>query len=260
MDRFRATLALLLATTAVASLVVAPTPGEAADFSRPAPLAAQPVATWTGCSAGGHVGYAWSKQQITATNVPREPTSAFEVGAEGTLDGTLFGGQVGCDVQFSPWVVGVEGSFSGAAMNGFGFATATPPGVGNQPCCFSWFKVDNFSSVTGRLGYTGWDPRLMLYVRGGGAWAHDEYMFSYSQKASQTRSGWTIGGGLAYAPTILPNWEFFVEYNHYDFGTKWVGPVQQCCNGPPFTFDSFAVSQNIDAVKTGANYRFSWGR
>ena len=35
---------------------------------------------------------------------------------------------------------------------------------------------------------------------------------------SQSRSGWTFGAGVEYA--FAPNWSAFVEYNHFDFGTK----------------------------------------
>src|SRR5436309_414087 len=145
MDRLRT---ILLATTAVVALGASTLTADAADVAVKAPLAAppSPAFTWSKCYLGGHTGYAWSTKTITAEqDIQGTESSAFEVGAKATLDGTIFGAQVGCDVQIaSPWVIGVEGSFSGAAMNGFGFATA-PNGNGpGVPCCFSWFKVDSF--------------------------------------------------------------------------------------------------------------------
>ena len=75
--------------------------------------------------------------------------------------------------------------------------------------------------MTGRLGWT-WD-RWMLYAKGGAAWAGDKYSadiprFDEHILASQTRAGWTVGGGVEWA--FWQNWSAKVEYDFYDFGTR----------------------------------------
>ena len=110
-------------------------------------------------------------------------------------------------------------------------------------------KKDFLASVTGRLGWSGWDPRVLFYVKGGGAWAHDNYQFSY-YFGKQSRSGWTVGTGIEWA--FAPNWSAFVEWDHYDFGTKQVRVFSAT------EFDDLDVKQRIETVKVGVNYRFSW--
>ena len=242
----------LLVTTAVAALGVAAIRADAADLTTKAPYVAPqlPVPfTWTGFYVGAHVGYAWSSAKSTsATSEFEGAATNFNVGDNAWTDGGLFGAQVGYDYQFAPqWVFGVQGDWDGASMNGFSYTSPY------KNCCFMWTKVDWIASVTGRLGYTGWDPRTMLYVKGGAAWLRDEFMFSYAENSRQTRTGWTIGGGIAWAPAFLPNWEVFVEGDWYDFGTKAV-PVcyTHACS-------SVDVQRNVAAVKIGANYKFNFG-
>ena len=50
---------------------------------------------------------------------------------------------------------------------------------------------------------------------------------AFPQKASWSRSGYDIGGGIEYA--VAPNWTVRAEYRYYDFGgwnynyNSWVG-------------------------------------
>src|SRR5713226_6324930 len=120
----------LLAGVATGALAIA-APASAADLRMPvkaAPIAAPaPYFSWTGCYIGAHLGWGWGKKEfgnpfsITSegdrTNLPSVATSVDTSGA-------LFGGQLGCNYQFQGnWVIGLEGSVSGADINGF---NATP--------------------------------------------------------------------------------------------------------------------------------------
>jgi outer membrane immunogenic protein len=67
---------------------------------------------------------------------------------------------------------------------------------------------------------------------------------------STDRAGWTAGVGLEWA--FAKNWSAMVEYDHFGFGNKGVsftGPNI----GQNFIFN---VTQDIDIVKVGVNYRF----
>ena len=101
-------------------------------------------------------------------------------------------------------------------------------------------------------------------MKGGGAWIRERWLVSSQLfidnvpnatiASSQTRGGWTIGGGIEYA--IAPNWSVFAEFDHYDFGTKRVLSFTASGGG----FLNLDAKQRIEAVKLGVNYRFGWGK
>ena len=107
-------------------------------------------------------------------------------------------------------------------------------------------KIDALGTITGRFG--GAVDHALVYVKGGGAWAHDKHNIHDNFNdfsASKTIWGWTIGAGVEYA--FAPNWSGKVEYNFLDFGKQ------------TFTFaGSFAedIRQTVHTVKFGINYRF----
>jgi outer membrane immunogenic protein len=235
---------LLLASVAGAALIAAGS-ANAADLRAPAykgppPVAAPvPVFSWTGCYIGAHVGWGWGRKDFQNGRTTGGSTTPSLVGNIDTSGG-IFGGQLGCDYQFwGAWVIGIQGSASGADINGFGdsITSAEPLHA----------KTDFLASVTGRLGWAGWN-QVLIYVIGGGAWAHDRYWaFEDLTTATQSRSGWTIGAGVEWA--FAPNWSAFVEWDHYDFGTK-------TATFSDF-FGSSDVKQRIEAVKIGVNWRFN---
>src|SRR5258708_38719898 len=107
----------LLAGVAFAALAVGP--AMAADrAARPvykAPPPPMPVYSWTGCYIGGHIGggYAWTENANLAN------TSAFGdffpgQGYANRTSGWMGGGQLGCNYQISRFVIGIEGTYSGA--------------------------------------------------------------------------------------------------------------------------------------------------
>lgn len=228
---------------ALALSAVLATPAMAADMRMPvkAPPPAPPplVYNWTGFYIGAHVGYGWGDvRQIHS--VRRDPLGAHDI------DGFFGGGQVGFDYQVGAWVFGVEADFSGADLSG---SHVDPIFFGTQVS-----KVEWFGTATGRIGYA-WD-RVLLYAKGGAAWADDVYTITggvrpgFFAETDKTKSGWTAGAGLEYG--FAPNWSVKLEYNYLDFGTaKWVTFVP---NGSmPFAHD---IDQHFHAVKVGINYRF----
>jgi outer membrane immunogenic protein len=239
---------LSLATLGLAALVAAP--AMAADLARPvykAPPPPPPIFSWTGCYFGGNVGGAWVHKDITLTG-PVFGGDSFSRSDSGVIGGL----QGGCNYQFAGgWVVGIQGDYDWTNVNTSRNSILIPGLVES-------YNVRSVASVTGRVGYA-WD-RFLLYVKGGGAWERDDLTFAFPITAvtfGTTRSGWTIGVGGEYAFT---NWiTGFVEYDHYDFGTRTdnvvCGPVV-CFVGAPVAGLPFDAKERKDVVKVGLNFLF----
>ena len=94
-------------------------------------------------------------------------------------------------------------------------------------------RVNWYGTVRGRLGFL-FTPTLLVYGTGGLAYGgvnttvnHNTLMVSFpltsqglapgSASFSDTRVGWTAGGGLEWM--FMPNWSAKVEYLYTDLGT-----------------------------------------
>ena len=116
-------------------------------------------------------------------------------------------------------------------------------------------KIDGLASVTGRIGWNGWDPTVLFYIKGGWAWAHERdiiqtYYYSTFGPLTSSRSGWTIGGGVEWAFSFAPRWSAFVEYDHYGFGHRDLIYTSGYAT---------SIKLNIDVVKIGVNYKLFGG-
>jgi len=215
-----------------------------------APMVAAVPFSWTGCYIGAEAGYGWGNKDF------RDPLAAnfADVGqvVRDRVSGGLAGGQVGCNYQVaSNWVLGIEGDIAWANITG---STADPFFNGKNMSA----KTDALAAVTGRVGYT-WD-RVMLYGKGGGAWARDRYDIVANffpglvppadYRASETRFGWTAGVGVEWA--FSGNWSAKLEYDHYDFGSR-RNNLTDPVSGFVIPAD---IRQRIDVVKVGLNYNF----
>jgi len=222
---------ILLAGMAGAAFM-AIAPANAADLSlRPLYRPPVPVFTWTGCYVGGNIGWGWGRDTVSIPNLA-ETTGVPELAGislssvTGNTNGVLGGGQVGCNYQFaSNWVIGIEGDGEAARIKGdvTQSVSFTDPRTGgpNTVTGTAHAQTDWIASVTGRVGWT-WD-RVMLFAKGGAAWAGDKYSadlpaFNEHIATSVTRPGWTVGGGVEWA--FWDNWSAKVEYDYYDFSTR----------------------------------------
>jgi outer membrane immunogenic protein len=256
---------LLVASVALAGLAAAGT-ANAADLA--VRYRAQPIATftWTGCYFGGHIGGAWVRDN--ETNVGTINSANFPAGTTRTNagSGVVGGPQGGCNYQFAPrWLVGVEGDFSWSSID----ATSDTSGAVNPTVVnhvddrYKWL-----SDATARLGYIAAD-RLLLFVKGGAAWVHDDGGSVTTNAAGNvltitsggdTRVGWLIGGGGEYR--FAPNWSAKLEYNYIDLGTRTLPTFVNFGSSPP---DSTGVTllrdhdTKIQTVKFGINYFFGGG-
>jgi outer membrane immunogenic protein len=192
-----------LGIVAIAALIG--TPALAADLPLKAPPPPPaPAVSWTGCYIGGNVGGGWASDGAwTDINGSHgNPSSS----------GWLGGGQVGCDYQFGPWVIGLAGMFDWGSLNG----SSTDP---YDTSYTAHTKVLQFDTATARFGYAF--DRALLYVDGGAAWSNTQRYWTPPgatwQTATTTETGFTVGVGLEYI--IAANWSAKIEYNHSYFGS-----------------------------------------
>ena len=241
-----------VAGLAVAALALGVPPASAADVDTRPVYKAPPITpsyyNWSGFYVGGHVGGAWADKNWTQTfpGAFTGNTSSF------SADGFIGGGQIGYNWQTGALVFGVEADASKSGQSGSGAQTV--------PGWTSATDINWIGTVTGRVGYA-WD-RMMLYGKGGFAWADEDHSQSLGgvlvSTTNASHTGWTLGLGLEYA--ITNNWSAKIEYNYIDLGARNVG----FANAVPPTpgaraVDGFDIDQTMHVVKFGVNYRFDWG-
>jgi outer membrane immunogenic protein len=211
----------------------------AADLPSRAPppvyLPPPPIFTWTGFYIGGQVGGAWGTggSSFSAFD-PVTDTFVDNSFGSGNPGGVIGGGHIGFDYQIPGWnwfsssgvVIGVEGTVDGSSLSKT--TVVTLPGIFvNSATLTAQSSLDIQGSVRGRLGIA-WD-RVLIYATGGVAFGGintdfqlsgvDEagVPFFASTSRSNSRTGWTVGGGIEYA--LTNNWLIGAEYRFTDFGT-----------------------------------------
>jgi len=222
---------------------------QAADLPRPGPVYYPPVVryfTWTGCYVGGTVGGVWVTREWF-DNAPGLAGTSM-----GSQDGRGFlaGGQGGCNYQFgSSWVLGIQGDYHWALATGDN-TNAILPLLDDRS------NLRSLASVTARVGYTA--DRLLIYVKGGGAWENDDYSILVSgfslANAGDWHHGWTVGIGGEYA--FLDFLTGFLEFDYYDFGTS-TSTFNTCtvalCGAVTLPVD---IRETKGVVKVGLNFKF----
>jgi len=175
------------------------------------------------------------------------------------LSGFIGGGQLGCNWQWGAWVFGIEGDGSATNKSGQGFELQPIP----RPNTL-WISETQerwFVTARGRLGLTNFwwfGDKTLVYVTGGGAWAKidaSEWLTTTPQttghQESNTRSGWTAGGGIEYA--LGYGWSVKSEFLYADFGTY------TTFTSPPFASTNIQprdVKVKDYIWRAGMNYKF----
>ena len=130
----------------------------------------------------------------------------------GTPNGVIGGGHVGYNLQINQWVLGLEGTVDGTSLSNTS-VVAFPVAFGGSTLT-AHTTADIQGSIRGRLG-VAWD-RALIYATGGVAFGGFNtnvslsgvdvagVPFFVSASRSNTRVGWTVGGGIEYA--ITNNW------------------------------------------------------
>lgn len=188
--------------------------------------------SWTGFYVGAHAGLVTGSGE---GEIKGEPWSQTEV----DLDGAIYGGQIGYNYQMGSAVLGIEGTFSGANIDG------------NTSCVLNFLnckgEIDWTATVVGRLGYAM--DRAMVYALGGVAWAEvnaDVSFLGSSISSKETHVGWVAGLGVEYA--LSDRVSAKLEYNHMDFGSE----THRLDGGIPVSADA-----EVDTFKLGINVKLT---
>jgi outer membrane immunogenic protein len=250
----------------------------AADMALKAPaIAPVPYAYWTGFYVGLNGGYSRGRANSTIF-----PNTALATPLNQDVNGGLFGGQIGVNWQVDQrWVVGLEadGQWTGerGRRNDF-LGSVRVPTFGNDfnivttTSASSEWNLPWFATFRTRAGFLV-DPSLLLYGTMGLAVGNVKFATQGTVTAqlfgpgstgttavgapitvttalsdSQTRVGFTLGGGLE--KKFTPNWSAKLEYLYVDLGTRtyFTG-----------TTNGAEVSFHDHIFRGGINYAFSAG-
>ena len=214
---------LVLASLGVLAVATMMSSANAADMARrhamptKAPLYAAAY-NWTGFYVGINGGAGWG-----TSNVATAPSGSFNT------SGGLVGGTVGYNWQMGQTVFGLEGDLDWTNLRGSGVCGATTCETRN----------DWLSTARGRIGYAF--NRFLPFISGGAAFGDIKNNVTGSGTATQTKVGWTLGGGVEAA--IAGPWTAKVEYLYADLG-----------RGASVLGADASFKTNI--VRAGINYRF----
>jgi outer membrane immunogenic protein len=237
-------------------------PAQAADMGVPSrsyyPPLPPAIYDWTGVYLGPHIGGG-----ILVDSVSQNGASpgGFNLANTGNLRpaGVIGGLQGGANYEFTPWVVGIEGTWDASAINGNTLiACACAIGTTATPQERFTSQAQWFAALTGRAGYAAND--WLFYAKAGGAWMHVRYTedliagsagaagsTAATQVLTDNRTGFTVGAGIEFG--LVENLSGKIEYDFYDFGSK---------NYNFNTITPVSVKSNLHTLTVGLNYRFNW--
>jgi outer membrane immunogenic protein len=263
---------MILATASFLTITCA-TGASAADLPRKsvAPIFAQvPAFSWTGFYVGLNAGYAWGKSDTAvglggnwALETLTARNNITALGSRSSSPNGFTGGiQAGYNVQLNSIVLGLEADANYLGLKKRSISSAAPgvvdggyPGYTfNQSVEANWLVT-----LRPRIGVAF--DRFLVYATGGLAIANVEGSTAFASSGgyskagskSDTKYGYTVGGGVEYAMTN--NWSLKAEYLYTDLGkinyiTGFVLPA--------FLGYSETVSHNMKfhTVRAGVNYKF----
>ena len=222
---------ILGAGMAALTLLAASYSAQAADIPRPVYKGVRSVVAyynWTGFYVGINGGYGWGESNWSVPAVSNSPK------------GALIGGTIGFNYQVGSFVWGLEGDYDWADIKDSAACGAFSCETKN-----SWL-----ATARGRVGYAF--DRWLPYFTGGAAFGKVEANSTNpaAPGASDTRTGWTVGGGVEYA--FLGSWSAKLEYLYVDLGSF---DCNAACSGAAAVGSTVDFKTNI--IRAGLNYKFS---
>jgi outer membrane immunogenic protein len=172
---------------------------------------------WSGFYAGVNGGYGWNN---THSSDFVDPTGGFG------------GGQIGYNFQRGNIVFGIEADFQGA-------------GISDSDAFGDKSELNWFGTVRGRLGYSF--DRALIYGTGGFAYGNVKNTYGGFGSASETQTGYVVGGGLEYK--LAPAWSVKGEYQFLSLDAPFDSPV-----GP--LGEGLGNRTEVHTFRAGVNYFF----
>ena len=229
-----------------------------------APIA--PVYSWTGFYGGLNAGGVWANTDITYTASTFGYNGAvgaafLDANTSGNqhTSGFTGGGQIGYNYQSGVAVWGLEADFGYTGLSGtrnlaVNFA---PIGVPITDTFIQSMKSDWLATMRGRLGYA--NGPWLIYATGGLAIAQVQFSdFAFfpasnstnAASSSQTRAGWTVGGGAEWM--FSSKWSVKAEYLYVDLGHTTYSSINSALPTASIAYDR-RLTENI--ARIGLNYK-----
>lgn len=225
---------ILLATTVLGFAVL------------PGTVFAQEAYSWSGFYVGGTVGGVGHEDDRDIDvwdddydgGILSQMVNFGEIGATGGLT-------AGANFQAGSFVFGVEGDYS------FVNIEDSVEVYNSNDDEYGWIgtELKGLGTVRGRVGVAL--DRGLVFATAGVAfgkvttWQDDDYDSENSYDDSETRTGWTAGGGVEFA--VDANWTVKAEGLYYDLGTETVDYND---------YGTYEDSVTGVVARVGANYKF----
>jgi outer membrane immunogenic protein len=225
-----------------------------------------PASNWTGFYLGGNIG----------SGIGRDRTVLNVGGVAGineffnlSPDGINGGIQAGYNWQAANWVFGLEADIQGSSQRDNRACVLT---CNTFTAPFTYAAYDAtlpwFGTARGRVGYSV--GSTLFYATGGYAYGRvrtkitaDGGSGPITADISNTRSGWTVGGGIETPFTFLVgvlgnNWTSKTEYLYVDLGNSTGAfTIPGAVGAGPAVVASNTTQVHEHIFRTGLNYHFN---
>ena len=223
-----------------------------------------PAPNWTGFYLGGNLGFGIGRDQTAFTFASAgTSTELFNLSPAGINGGI----QAGYNWQAANWVFGLEADIQGSSQrdNRACVQTCNPAAA---PVLFAAYdaRLPWFGTVRGRIG--SWVGSTLFYATGGFAYGEVKTKIAASflgspgnVEISNTRSGWTVGGGIESPLTFMSgvlgkNWTSKTEYLYVDLGTQ-TGVFTIPVPGAAVVTATSSTQVREHIFRTGLSYHFN---
>jgi outer membrane immunogenic protein len=222
-----------------------------------------PASNWAGFYLGGNIGSGIGRDRsVLNVGGVAGVTEFFNL----TPDGINGGAQAGYNWQAANWVFGLETDIQASSQRdnrACVFTCVVPTTFAAYDATLPWF-----GTVRGRVGYSV--GSTLFYATGGYAYGNIKTKIAanfgtgpVSAEFSNTKGGWTVGGGIETPFTFLVgvlgnNWTSKTEYLYVDLGTQTgVSAVPAVVGGPATLALSNSTQVHEHIFRTGLNYHFN---